>query len=366
MAVEPQIAPAPEAPKAPPVADAPEFQDEEIEIPAEEGSPEAPKSEAEAPEPPREKKRRGPKRYAALTHERDEARGYAAQVAAENEELRRRAAEAEERAAKADKVAMQSFAAKAEADLKQARTDHAAALESGDNEKISEATEALAAARQTVEDVKAYQETAAAKPATQAPPAPAPQARPQIQDYPEPVKNWVMQEQNRYWDRNARDDAGNILLDRGGRPVQNPDFDEEMHIEATMIATKLERQIAAKKLPYKVASPEYFKAIEDHMAKEFPEHFDGEEEEESPAPAPRRPSPVAAPSRSAPAQAGQSSTQKVKLTADQIRFVQKQVDNGGGPKYPKGHPKQFQPMTFDDAKVSFARRLQTQAKEQQG
>jgi hypothetical protein len=37
--------------------------------------------------------------------------------------------------------------------------------------------------------------------------------------------------------------------------------------------------------------------------------------------------------------------------------VKKMVDNGGGPKYPQGHPKQFNPMTFADAKVSYARRL---------
>ena len=345
----------------------PEFQDEEIEIPAEEGA-EAAKPEAKPAEeePERPKKRRGPKRYAALAHERDEARGYALTLEQELQRERQRATEAEAKAEAAAKVSMQTFAAKAETDLKQARAEYQAAQESGDAAKITEAAEALASAKQTADDVKAYQETEKAKPAPAAQPQPQaqPQQRPQVTDYPEPVKNWVMQEHNRYWDQNARDDAGNILVDRGGRPIKNPDFDEEMHIEATMYATKLERQIASGKASFKVASPEYFQAIEKHMAAEFPDYFGGEEEDAAPPPPKPRASPVASPSRSATPQNGQPSANKVKLSSDQLRFIQKQVDNGGGPKYPKGHPKAFQPMTFEDAKVSFARRLQTQAKEQ--
>lgn len=364
MATEQQIAPAPEAPTPAPSAQDDEFQDEEVEIPAEDGAPATPP--AEAPAEPREKKRRGPKRYAALTHERDEARGYAANLEAELARERARATELEAKANESAKVAMQSFAAKADTDLKQARAEYQAAQESGDAERITLAAEQLASAKQTADDVKAWETTERNRPAPQPQAQPQQQQRPQIQDYPAPVKEWVLQDHNRYWDANARDDAGNILLDRGGRPIKNPDFDEEMHIEATMFATQLERKIAAGKVRYKTASDQYFKAIEDHMAKEFPDYFGAEEEDETPAPAPRRASPVAAPSRSAaPSGGGGGAMNKVKLTGDQIRFIQKQVENGGGPKYPKGHPKAFTPMSVEDAKVSFARRLQTQAKEQQ-
>lgn len=341
----------------------PDFQDEEIEIPAEEGAAEgtpAPAAEATETEQPKEKKRRGPKRYAALTHERDEARGYAANLEQELLRERQRALELEAKAQESAKVAMQSFASKAETDLKQARAEYASAQESGDVARITAAAEQLASAKQTADDIKAWENTEKAKPAAQPQQQVQQQARPQIQDYPEPVKEWVLQDHNRYWDANARDDNGNILIDRGGRPIKNPDFDEEMHIEATMFATKLERQIAAGKLGYKVASKEYFNAIETHMLKEFPEYFGGEGEEvETPAPRPRS-SPVAAPSRSTPGNGSNGASSKVKLTGDQLRFVKKQVENGGGPRYPKGHPQQFKPMSYDDAKVSFARRLQTQ------
>jgi hypothetical protein len=223
---------------------------------------------------------------------------------------------------------------------------------------MTEAAELLASAKATMDDVEAWKRSEGNKPAPQQQQQAQPQVQAPVQDLPPGIKEWAVE--NRYWDQVARDDSGNIVTDRTGRPMKNPDFDEEMHIEATMYATKLERQIAAGRLSYKVASPEYLKAVDEHMRKEFPDHFGGEEEaEEAPAPQ-RRASPVAAPSRSVPQSSSNAPSQKVKLTAEQVRFVQKQVDNNGGPKYPKGHPKQFTPMTVDDAKVSFARRLQSQ------
>lgn len=368
MALEPQPAQTTEQPKAPtPLvipADPPEFQDEEIDVPLEEGETPPAAAETEAPKP-REPKRRGPKRYAALTHERDEARGYAANLEAELQRERTRAAEAEERANKADKVAMQSFAAKAASDLEKAEAAHQAAIESGDAASITKATKTLSEASQTMQDVNAYNETAKAAPAPTPTPTPAPQAQPkQFQDPFAPhVRDWAMKPENRYWDKNARDDAGNVVLDRGGRPLPNPDFDEEMHVEATMYATLLESQIRKGKHSYKVGSPEYFRAIEDHIDERFKDEDDEDDTPPLAPAAPRRPSPVAGPSRAAPP-ASTPAANKVKLTSDQLRFIQKQVDNGGGPKYPSGHPKAHKPMTFEDAKVSFARRLQTQAKEQ--
>jgi hypothetical protein len=343
------------------VGDDEEFVDEEIDLPLEEGEEVEAKNE-EPEEPPKEKKKRGPKRMSALAHERDEARNYAAQLEAELRQERLRASGLETKAAEASNIAMQSFASKSESDLKEARSAYSSALQSGDPDRITQAAEQLSSAKATMDDIDAWKKTESAKPATKTPVAEEPAAtRPaeKFQDLPENIKNWASE--NRWWDVNARDDSGDLVLDRGGRPTKNPDFDEEMHVEATMYATKIERQIASGKLKFKVASPEYFGAIEEHMSKEFPDFFGEGEEDEAPAPPPRKASPVAGPSRTVPTTTRNGSVKKGTITGDEIRFVRKMVDNNGGPRYPKGHPKQFEPMTFEDAKVSFLRQKTIQA-----
>jgi hypothetical protein len=343
-----------------------EFKDETLEVEGEEAvEPEA-KEAAEEPaaeeEPAKERKRRGPKRYSALTHERDEARNYAQQLEQELQRERARSLDFESKAKEASTVAMQSYAAKAEADLRDARTFHSSAIESQDANKITEAAERLASAKSAMDDVEAWKKTEKAKADA---PKPQPQQQQQqqpIQDLPPEIKGWVIE--NRYFDAVARDDSGNIMVDRSGRPMQNPDFDEEMHVEATMYATKLERQINSGKLNFKVASPQYFQAVEKHMRSEFPDYFNGggeaesEAEEEAPV---RRASPVAGPTRTVSGNGAQKPSHKINLSADEVRFVTRMVENGGGPKYPSGHPNAFKPMTLTDAKISFDRQKKAQA-----
>ena len=344
-----------------------DFKDEEIDVAVEEGSEEAKAEEpAKADAEPERHKRRGPKRVAALTHERDEARAYAADIAAELERERARSKEFEIKANEASTVAMQSFAAKSESDLKEARAAHSAALSSGDAARITEAAEQLASAKATMDDVEAWKKTESAKPAQKVEERAAAPQQQQIQDLPPNLKEWAAK--NRYWDQNARDESGELILDRAGRTMKNKDFDEEMHIEATIYATKLERQIASGRLKAKVGDATYLKMIDDHQREEFPDYFgesaDEVEEEEVAAPRRRSSSPVAPVSRSAPNQRSGPS-RKMTISGDEVRFVKKMVENGGGPKYPQGHPKQFQPMTFDDAKVSFVRQKMAQAADKQ-
>jgi hypothetical protein len=332
-----------------------EFNDEEIELTEEDGA-EAPETSEEPEETKKTFKRRGPKRYATLTHERDEARGYANQLQAELERERQRASEFEAKANEASNVAMHSYAAKAESDLREARAFHSTAIESGDSGKITEAAERLASAKSTMDDVEAWKKSQKTAPAAQ-PRQQQAQQRPQNMQTPElpaEVKDWMME--NRYFDAVMRDNNGDVVFDRGGRPVSNPEYEDRMHIEATLFATSLERDINDGQVDFKVSSPEYFQAVEEHMRQKFPDYF-GEEEQEQPKQQPKRSSPVAAPSRSMSSGGQVKSSNKFKLTGDQVRFVKKMVDNGGGPKYPQGHPKQFNPMTFADAKVSYARRL---------
>jgi len=344
-----------------------EFKEEVLEVDGEEPVEPEPKEAAEEPaaddeEPVKERKRRGPKRYSALTHERDEARSYAQQLEQELQRERARSAELDAKAREASTVAMQSYAAKTEADLRDARLFHSAAIESQDAEKITEAAERLASAKSAMDDVEAWKKTEKAKAEAPKPQAQQPQAQQPVQDLPPEVKNWVVE--NRYFDVVARDESGNILTDRSGQPMRNPDFDEEMHVEATMYATKLERQIKAGKLPFKVSSPQYFKEVERHMRSEFPDYFgseDGGEDDAEPEQPARRASPVAAPTRTVGSNGVQKPSHKISLNADEVRFVTRMVENGGGPKYPAGHPKQFTPMSLTDAKISFDRQKKTQA-----
>ena len=333
-----------------------EFNDEEIELSEEGGEAEAAEAPEETEETKKTFKRRGPKRYATLTHERDEARGYANQLQAELERERQRASEFEAKANEASNVAMHSYASKAESDLREARAFHSAAIESGDPAKITEAAERLASAKSTMDDVEAWKKSEKNKPAEQPRQQQAQQQQQKLQipELPPEVKGWVME--NRYFDAVQRDRNGDVVFDRSGRPVENPEYDDRMHIEATLFATSLERDITNGRVDFKVASPEYFQAVEDHMAQKFPDYF-GEEEQEQPKTQPKKSSPVAAPSRSMSSGGQVTNSTKFKLTGDQIRFVKKMVDNGGGPKYPQGHSQQFKPMSFADAKVSYARRL---------
>jgi hypothetical protein len=344
-----------------------EFKEEVLEVEGEEAVEPEPKraadeTAADDEEQVKERKRRGPKRYSTLTHERDEARGYAQQLEQELQRERARSAELDIKAKEASTVAMQSYAAKTEGDLRDARLFHSSAIESQDANKITEAAERLASAKSAMDDVEAWKKTEKAKADA---PRPQPQQQEQqqpIQDLPPEIKGWVVE--NRYFDAVARDDNGTIMVDRSGRPMKNPDFDEEMHVEATMYATKLERQINSGKLTFKVASPQYFQAVEKHMKAEFPDYFGGEEadDEAEPEQQPaRRASPVAAPTRTVNSSGVQKPSHKISLNADEVRFVTRMVENGGGPKYPQGHPKQFTPMSLTDAKISFDRQKKTQA-----
>lgn len=354
-------------PAAPPPAsgDDDEFQEEEVVIPGEEGAEPEPAPAADgtppAAAPP---KKRGPKRYAELNRRAQEAQSFAERVAAENQALRQRAEEAERKATEAGDMAMSTYAAKTTSDLSSAEKEYAEALSSNDTARITQATKALSLATTAHDDAQRFKAQKKPEPAPAAAPAAAPPAREEFQDAPEPAKNWMMD--NRYFDMVARDDNGNVIFDRAtGQPIGNRDFDRDMHAEAVLFSQKLERKIARGQVSYKSFSPEYFAEVDAHMREEFPDRFD--EEEAPAAPPPRKNgtgSPVAAPgNRNLPGAPPRQGAQSYKLSADEVRFITKSVNNNAGPKYPKGHAKAFQPMSIDDAKVSFARRKMQQAKE---
>lgn len=358
----------------------PEFKEEIINIPAEENKQDGEQKAAETQQQQTaeeedggqtqqqlsERKRRGPRRYATLTHERDEARRIASEIQQQLERERELRLAADKKAAEASDVAMETFAAKAESDMREARAFHSAALDSGDNLKITEAAERLAAATATMNDVQAMQKTKKTKEEREKAAQPAQQQQQTQQRQPEiptEIRTWMGR--NTYFSDVARDEDGRVITDQGGRPLKNAEFDKEMHIAATMYASRLEARIESGREKFAVNSDEYFDAIDKYMKGEFPDWFGGEQNEEEPsAPAMRRQSSPVAPAVRTNGQSGTNGAQtqtQVKLSADEIRFITKMVENGAGPKYPKGHAKQMQPMNLADAKVSFVRQKQMQA-----
>lgn len=340
----------------------------EVDVP-DEGEVDVDDTTKPPPEPaakPEKHTRRGPRRYSALTQERDEARNYAAQIEQQLQQERERANNAEKKAADSAQVAMQSYAESAETKLENARREYEQAQINGDPKLITVAAETLASAKQASDDAKAWKNAEAAKPAPAAAPAQAAAAPAQQQDAPPPSAATLgFIRDNEWFDMFQRDSQGRVLVDRAsGKPLNNPQFDMDMHTEAMMAHNKAMRLISRGQVPWKAESPDYFKYISDHVATEFPDEFGDEEPAQRPAMKPARTA-VAGASRATTTPTngtGAAGGSKVKLSGLQLKSIEQNVRNGAGPKYPKGHPKQFQPMSLEDARVSFARQYVNQKK----
>ena len=108
---------------------------------------------------------------------------------------------------------------------------------------------------------------------------------------------------------------------------QSPDFDAEMHEEATLFAKKVERRLRADGREDEIGSAAYFKQIDQHIREEFPDAFDDPKPVKKAAPPMRRESNVAAVTRSAPE--GQGAKSKViRLSADERRMAHNMADSG--------------------------------------
>ncbi len=108
---------------------------------------------------------------------------------------------------------------------------------------------------------------------------------------------------------------------------QSPDFDAEMHEEATLFAKRVERRLRADGREDEIGSAAYFKQIDQHIRDEFPDAFDDPKPVKKAAPPMRRESNVAAVNRSAPD--GQGAKSKViRLSADERRMAHNMADSG--------------------------------------
>lgn len=108
---------------------------------------------------------------------------------------------------------------------------------------------------------------------------------------------------------------------------QSPDFDPEMHEEATLFAKRVERRLRADGREDEIGSAAYFKQIDQHIRDEFPDAFDDPKPVKKAAPPMRRESNVAAVNRSAPEGQGVKS-KVIRLSADERRMAHNMADSG--------------------------------------
>ena len=115
---------------------------------------------------------------------------------------------------------------------------------------------------------------------------------------------------------------------------QSPDFDSEMHEEATTYARRVERRFRAESRDDEIGSVDYFTEIDRHMRREFPDAFSAPSNPSKRTPPMSRDSNVAPVERSAPGQPAKTS-KMVRLSADQ-RQMARQMGASGAFRNPNG------------------------------
>jgi hypothetical protein len=108
---------------------------------------------------------------------------------------------------------------------------------------------------------------------------------------------------------------------------QSPEFDPEMHEEATLYARRIERRYRSEGRDDEIGGVDYFTEIDRHMRKEYPDAFSVVSTPSKRTPPMSRESNVAPVQRSAPNQQGKNST-TIRLTADQRRMAHQLAQSG--------------------------------------
>jgi hypothetical protein len=108
---------------------------------------------------------------------------------------------------------------------------------------------------------------------------------------------------------------------------QSPEFDPEMHEEATLYARRIERRYRSEGRDDEIGGVDYFTEIDRHMRKEYPDAFSAVSTPSKRTPPMSRESNVAPVQRSAPNQQGKSA-KTIRLTADQRRMAHQLAQSG--------------------------------------
>jgi hypothetical protein len=115
---------------------------------------------------------------------------------------------------------------------------------------------------------------------------------------------------------------------------QSPEFDPEMHEEATLYARRIERRYRSEGRDDEIGGVDYFTEIDRHMRKEYPDAFSVVSTPSKRTPPMSRESNVAPVQRNAPNQQGKI-TKSIRLSADQRRMAH-QLAQSGAIRSPKG------------------------------
>lgn len=114
---------------------------------------------------------------------------------------------------------------------------------------------------------------------------------------------------------------------------QSPDFDPELHEEATIYARRIERRYKAEGRADEIGSASYFKEIDRHMREEFPDVFQGQSTPKKAAPKMKRDNTVAPVARSGGGEAAPvKRTAKVSLSPAERQFARNMNASGAYPK----------------------------------
>ena len=108
---------------------------------------------------------------------------------------------------------------------------------------------------------------------------------------------------------------------------QSPEFDPEMHEEATLYARRIERRYRSEGRDDEIGGVDYFTEIDRHMRKEYPDAFTAVSSPSKRTPPMSRDSNVAPVQRNAPNQQGKNSA-TIRLTADQRRMAHQLAQSG--------------------------------------
>ena len=109
---------------------------------------------------------------------------------------------------------------------------------------------------------------------------------------------------------------------------QSPDFDPEMHEEATIYARRVERRYKADGRADEIGSSAYFKEIDKHMRAEFPDAFDDKPAPKKATPKMKRDTTVAPVARSGGGDAPAKRTAKVTLSPAERQFARNMAASG--------------------------------------
>ncbi len=277
-----------------------EYEPEEAEA---EDDPEGEEEEEE--EEPRPRKRDAEKRIAELARRAQEAERRAQEIEAR---LQQEAALRQQ----SDIAMMTHYEQRLKGDANVLRTQLQEAITMGDTEKQIDLQTRLLQVQQDLSGVDAWRKEAEANliqlQENQAQPKAEPQQQQQVTLEPR-TKDWI--EKNTWFQ------------------PQSPDFDPELHEEATIYARRIERRYKAEGRADEIGSSAYFKEIDRHMREEFPDVFQSQSTPKKAAPKMKRDNTVAPVARSGGGEAAPvKRTAKVSLSPAERQFARNMAASG--------------------------------------